>query len=100
MTIKRKRFQAMVLLKDGSKKLLRLYNEAGQGTSGFGVASKNAMKISKETFGSKAIAGVMVLPVTIKAELDLKKAFDCGAVSQWAIDDGNDDDGNDDESDD
>ena len=84
MRISKKRYACEITNRETGEVITRdLFDEkTAEGTSGEGNAFTQAKKIAKERFG-KARCAIDVFPVTLSAEIDLKKAVEAGAVGAW-----------------
>ena len=86
MKIQRKRFMATITNRETGETIEReLFDTlTAEGTSGEGIAFKQAQKIARETFPNARVS-FAVDPVILEAELDVPRAVACGAVSAWTV---------------
>ena len=84
MTIQKKRYKAVIIDRETmEEKSFPLFNkQTAEGTSGEGVAFKEAQKIAKELYKGKRVL-IEVSPVYLVAQIDIKKAVQSGALSAW-----------------
>ena len=84
MTIQKKRYKAVIIDRETmTEKGFPLYDvRTAEGTSGEGVAFKEAQKIAKELYKGKRVL-IEVSPVYLVAQIDIKKAVECGALGEW-----------------
>lgn len=86
MKIQRKRYIATITNRETGETITREMFDplTADGTSGEGIAFKQAQKIAREMFPNARIS-FAVDPVILEAELDVSRAVACGAVSAWTV---------------
>ena len=86
MKIQRKRYIATITNRTTGEVIEKeLFDTAtAEGTSGEGIAFKQAQKLAREHFPNGKVS-FAVDPVILEAELDVTRAVACGAVGAWTV---------------